>query len=198
MPDTDIHHLKGKEILPYLTELAHLRMTVFKEYPYLYEGDLAYEEKYLQTYADCNESIMVLAINAKQIIGASTAIPLTFETEEVKQPFQDQKMDIEEVFYFGESILLPKYRGHGIYRHFFLERERAAKAYGSTIAAFCAVERPSDDPKKPINYQPLDPVWRHFGYSKHPQLRAYFEWKETGESNPSTKPLVFWLKTLER
>jgi len=68
MPDTDIHHLKGKEILPYLTELAHLRMTVFKEYPYLYEGDLAYEEKYLQTYADCNESIMVLAINTRALV----------------------------------------------------------------------------------------------------------------------------------
>ncbi len=196
MPDTDIHHLKGSEILPYLTELAHLRMTVFKEYPYLYEGDRAYEEEYLQTYAACNESIMVLAINENQIIGASTAIPLTFETEAVKQAFWDQKMDIEDVFYFGESVLLPPYRGHGIYRHFFRERERAAKAYGSKIAAFCAVERPIDDPRKPANYLSLDPVWRHFGYSKHSQLRAYFEWKEIGESSRSAKPLVFWLKTL--
>ena len=72
-----------------------------------------------------------------------------FETEEFKKPMLEHGISIPDVFYFGESLLLPPYRGKHIYRQFFLEREAAARAYGCKIAAFCAVERPHDDPRRP-------------------------------------------------
>jgi len=67
MPNTDIHCLKGKEILPYLSELARLRIEIFKEYPYLYEGDLAYEEQYLHTYAVCSVIFFLFRIYRQTI-----------------------------------------------------------------------------------------------------------------------------------
>jgi len=192
-----IQCLKGQAVIPYLSELAKLRIEIFKSYPYLYEGDLDYESDYLKTYAQCAESIIVLAFaNEDEIVGASTAIPLSFETEEIQAPFIKNHFSIEDVFYLGESVLLPQYRGKGIYLHFFREREAAAKAYGAKMATFCAVERPADHPKQPKDYQPLDKVWQRYGYEKQPELYTYLAWKSVGESALSANKMIFWLKTL--
>ncbi len=191
-----IKRFKGKEILPFISDLAKLRIEVFKEYPYLYVGNMEYETEYLNTYTSCPESVMALVYINNKVVGVSTAIPLEFETAECKQPLIEHAKDIKKIFYLGESVLLPQYRGHNIYRHFFHERETAAQEYGSKITAFCAVERDPHDPRRPKEYMPLDNVWRHFGYEKHPELCAYYEWKEIGEKTESKKPLIFWLKNL--
>ncbi|MBS0288204.1 MAG: GNAT family N-acetyltransferase [Proteobacteria bacterium] len=188
--------LKGKTILPYIDNLAQLRITVFKEYPYLYSGDLSYEKSYLQTYANCSESILVLVWDKDNIVGASTAIPLRFETQECQKPFVEQGYKLEDIFYFGESVLLKPYRNKGVYKNFFKERELAAKHYGSKLVAFCGVVREQDDPRKPKDFQPLDPIWHHFGYKKHPTLCAYYEWQEIGSDKQTSKPMAFWTKAL--
>jgi hypothetical protein len=197
LQDLKIERLRGHEILAYLPHLARLRAQIFEEYPYLAMPDLPYETRYLNTYASCTEAILVIVFLKNEIIGASTAIPLEFETPEFKKPFENHKIDVQSVFYLGESVLLPAYRGQHIYQHFFHEREAAANEYGSDIAAFCAVEHMKNDPRRPKNYTPLDPVWNHFGYKKHPELTAYFQWQEIGEQTISPKPLTFWIKHLK-
>jgi GNAT superfamily N-acetyltransferase len=188
--------LKGDKILPFISELAKLRIEIFKNYPYLYDGNLDYEYNYLNTYVKCKESIIVFVFDQNKVIGASSAIPLEFETIEFQQPFIDNNINIKDVFYFGESVLLPEYRGQHIYKQFFAEREKAAREYGCKIAAFAAIERESIDPRKPADYVSLDKVWEHFGYKKQSNLCAYFEWKEIGEISPTFKPLIFWIKKL--
>ncbi|MES2218426.1 MAG: GNAT family N-acetyltransferase [Pseudomonadota bacterium] len=191
-----IQRLKGEAIVPYIMDLAKLRIEIFKSYPYLYVGNLEYEKKYLQTYVSCPESVMVLVTDNNQVVGASTAIPLQFEGEATKKPFIESDMSLDKIFYLGESVLLPAYRGRNIYKHFFQEREAAAKEYGSEITTFCAVERPADDTRRPVDFKPLDASWTHFGYTKHPELCAYYEWREIGEPTISAKPLIFWIKHL--
>ena len=73
---TQIIRLKGSAIIPYIPDLARLRIDIFQHYPYLYAGDLTYETQYLQTYVDCPESFMVIVLDGEKVIGASTAIPL--------------------------------------------------------------------------------------------------------------------------
>ncbi len=191
-----IIRLKGNEILPFIADLAKLRIEIFRNYPYLYEGDLEYENNYLTTYVSCPESIMILVLENDHIVGASTAIPLEFETAQCQKPFIDQGMNIQNIFYLGESVLLPEYRGRNIYRHFFHERELAATEYGCHATTFCAIERSPNDSRRPKNYVTLDKIWEHFGYKKYPELCAYYEWKEIGEKTISNKPLIFWLKNL--
>jgi GNAT superfamily N-acetyltransferase len=191
-----ILRLKGPDIIPFIPELARLRINIFKEYPYLYDGNLDYEYKYLDTYIKCPESVIVFALDHNKVVGASSGIPLEFETIELQKPFLDNQINIQDVFYFGESVLEPEYRGRNIYRQFFAQREAAAREYGCKIAAFAAVERDPDDPRKPKDYVPLDDVWKYFGYEKHPELYAYFEWKEVGEKIQTPKPMIFWLKKL--
>jgi len=196
MNELRIIRVKGRDILPFISDLAQLRIQVFREYPYLYDGDVAYEEHYLSTYSACEESVLVLVFDNKQIIGASTAIPLEFEVMVFKKPFIDHQISVKDVFYLGESVLLPKYRGKKIYKHFFHERETAAKEYGAKLTAFCAVKRAKDDIRRPKTYQELDSVWEHFGYKKHADLCAYFKWKEIDVNEASDKPMEFWLKNL--
>jgi GNAT superfamily N-acetyltransferase len=194
--ELQIVRLKGKDIQPFISDLAQLRIRVFREYPYLYDGHVSYEEEYLNTYSSCEESVLVLVFLKDRIIGASTAIPLEFEVMAFKKPFIDHQLNIKNVFYLGESVLLPEYRGQKIYTHFFHEREMAAREYGTKLTAFCAVKRDKDDIRRPKNYQDLHPVWEHFGYKKHAELCAYFNWKEIDTNEASDKPMEFWLKNL--
>lgn len=196
MQTVTIQCCQGQDLAAYLPALANLRIEVFKDFPYLYQGDLAYEQTYLQTYLECAKAMMVLALAGTQVVGASTAMPLTFETLACQQPFIDHAMLLSSVFYLGESVLLPAYRGQGVYRRFFSEREAAARAHGCVTTAFCAVERAAKDTRRPTDYQPLDAIWCHFGYVKQAHLRAHYEWQDIGEAHSTAKPLVYWLKTL--
>ncbi|HRQ91226.1 MAG TPA: GNAT family N-acetyltransferase, partial [Bacteroidia bacterium] len=49
-PAFTYEELHGDTLRPHLRELGGLRIAVFREYPYLYDGDLDYEERYLETY----------------------------------------------------------------------------------------------------------------------------------------------------
>src|SRR5690606_25983955 len=110
-------------------------------------------------------------------------------------PFLAAGYDLDEVFYFGESIILPEFRRRGAGHEFFKRREAHAQAVGPfRYTAFCAVDRPADHPLRPKGYVPLDAFWTRLGYAKRPELRCEFEWKEVGEAEPSRKGLTFWVK----
>ncbi|MFN7025198.1 MAG: GNAT family N-acetyltransferase [Pseudorhizobium sp.] len=192
----EIKTFSGAEAVHHLADLARLRIIVFRDFPYLYDGDLSYEEGYLATYARSQGSIFVLAFDGKDVVGASTGTPMAAETQEVKAPFLASGRDPAAYFYFGESVLLPAYRGRGIGVTFFCEREAQAQRLGLRYTTFCAVERPLDHPRRPSDYAPLDAFWTRRGYSHQPELRTTFTWRDLDETVESAKPLSFWIKDL--
>ena len=193
-----IERLSGESIERYLPELARLRLTVFREFPYLYDGSQDYEEKYLAIYVDVPDSVMVLVWDGDTVVGASSGVPMAAETPEVMQPFLDQGYDPECIFYYGESVLLPQYRGRGLGKRFFEEREAHARSLERfDLVCFCAVERPLNHPRRPADYVPLDAFWNRRGFVKHPELHTTFSWQDLDKNEESPKPMVFWLKHLE-
>ena len=90
--------LSGAALRQYIDELAQLRMQVFRDFPYLYDGDAVYEARYLSTYIEAPDSIIVLAFDGTKAVGASTGVPLKYETAEVKQPFIEAGFDPECIF----------------------------------------------------------------------------------------------------
>ncbi len=193
----NIKRVTGKELIPWIPELARLRIEVFRDFPYLYEGSLSYEKKYLQTYVESTQSVIVLALDGNKAVGASTGMPLSDETDEVIKPFKEAGFNIDEVFYFGESVLDNSYRGRGIGFRFFEEREAHAKELGFKTASFCAIERREDHPLKPAGYKNLHGFWRNRGYEIRTDLKTEFSWQDIGEETESKKEMIFWLRNLE-
>lgn len=197
MADLRLATIAGDGLRPHLADVARLRIAVFREWPYLYEGDAAYEERYLARYAAAPGAAVVLAFDGERVVGASTCLPLIEEGETVKAPFVAAGWDLARVFYFGESVLLPGYRGRGAGVGFFAEREAHALRFpGIDTAAFCAVVRDPTDPRKPAGYVPLDAFWRKRGYTPAPDLACTMSWREIDSSNETPHVLAFWLKRL--
>ncbi len=187
----------GKEIETVVPQLAAVRIEVFRDFPYLYEGSLAYESKYLKTYVNSDRAFLFAVFDNEKMVGATTCIPLVDETAEVKEPFEKSGMNLGEIFYFGESILLKEYRGLGIGNRFFDEREKHSRRFGNfTMICFCAVERATDHPLSPNDYQPLNEFWKKRGYAKSPTLRSKFNWKDIDESDESEKTMIYWSKNI--
>ncbi|HSX03453.1 MAG TPA: hypothetical protein VLG76_01855 [Rhabdochlamydiaceae bacterium] len=197
MATVTVHPYIGHEIQKYLHDIAQLRIQVFHEFPYLYEGDLKYEEEYLKKFSKSPEAICVLAFDGQKVVGASTGIPLAAETEETKRAFLEKGLNPDDFFYFSESILLKPYRKLGIGHQFFDYRESHVKNLKRfKYICFCSVARPEDHPSKPADYFPKDKFWEKRGYKKHPELICYFNWKDLGHETETKKPLVFWIKKL--
>lgn len=198
MTSLHISTVGGGDIGPWLTDVARLRIAVFRDFPYLYDGDEAYEQRYLATYAACADSIFVLAFDGERVVGASTGIPLHEDGVAFQQPFVARGIDVRRVFYFGESVLLPAYRGLGIGHRFFDEREAHARRLGGfEWTAFAAVDRAADDARRPDGYRGNDAFWGRRGYVRQAGMTMRLSWKELGESEESGKPLTFWLRRLE-
>ena len=193
-----IKTITGNDILPYVDEIAKLRIKVFNDFPYLYEGDYVYEKEYLQPYVKAEESAFILVFDENKVVGASTCIPLYDEIELFKKPFLKKNINLNTIMYYGESVLLKEYRGQGIGVTFFDYRE----AYTQSLvrfntATFCAVERSPDHPGKPSDYVPLDSFWRKRGFEKRNDLYTWLSWKEAGQKKETKKKMIFWLKKLK-
>jgi GNAT superfamily N-acetyltransferase len=188
---------RGAEIANVFEALAKLRITVFRAWPYLYEGSLDYERDYLRIYSNSARSLLFAAFDGIEMVGATTCIPLSDEAAEVKEPFLKAGMDLTTIFYFGESILLPQYRGHGLGHRFFDEREAHACSFGTfQFTCFCGVVRSADHPARPASFRPLDAFWSKRGYLPKPELQSHFEWLDIGEAEPTSKPMMYWMREL--
>ncbi len=189
--------LTGPEMDAALPDLARLRTEVFRDFPYLYDGDAAYEEGYLRTYAEAPDGVLIAAVDDQAgVVGAATGVPLTGEPADVQEAVAAAGLDVSTAFYFGESVLREAWRGRGLGVGFFEAREAHARARGFTMALFCAVVRPADHPRRPDPYEPLDGFWRRRGYAPLPRVRVFFSWRDLDETAESPKPMAFWGKPL--
>jgi GNAT superfamily N-acetyltransferase len=196
MDEIRITTFTGEAARPFLDEIARLRIAVFREFPYLYDGSLAYEMDYLEEYVSSEHSLIVLANRGSEIVGASTGIPLAEADADFREPVESAGIDARDVFYFGESVLLPEFRGQGLGHKFFDERETHAAKLGFHSAGFFSVIRADDHPLKPAQYRPQDVFWKKRGYTRQDAIIARFPWKQVGEPLESLHNLVFWLRKL--
>jgi GNAT superfamily N-acetyltransferase len=189
--------LTGSRLESALKDLARLRIEVFRDFPYLYEGSPDYEEGYVLGLARSKDAIIVTAEDEGRIVGCASGSALLEHHEEFAAPFLEHNLDPTQVFYCGESVLLPAYRGRGLGHQFFNLREGHAKDRGYKYSAFCAVVRPKDHALRPTNYVPLDAFWEKRGYRKVPGLIATFRWKDIDQPEETGHPMRFWMRELD-
>ncbi len=186
----------GPAMTPYLRDLARLRLAVFRDWPYLYDGTISAEGDYMAEFAASSTSGLVIARDGDTVVGASTCLRLSEEEAHVVAPFEAAGIDPDSVFYFGESVLLPQCRGQGVGVAFFAHREAHAKSFrGVDTATFCAVQRPDDHPLRPKDAVPLDAFWRKRGYAPT-DLVCTMQWKQVDTTEKVKNTLRFWTKSL--
>lgn len=193
-PAVELVTLTGKEIERTIAELADLRVRVFRDWPYLYDGTRSYEKTYLARYVTAPGAVVVGAFSGDTLVGAATGQPLATEVDDFRKPFEQAGLDPAAIYYFAESVLDKDWRGQGIGHAFFDAREAHARSLGFDAAAFCAVVRPADHPLRPAGYAPLDPFWRKRGYAPVEGLTVGFDWPDIGETASSRKQLQVWMR----
>ena len=184
----------GEKIKDVIDELGIFRISIFKEYPYLYDGNLDYERKYLSRYSNTSDSFLLLARDSQGILGAATGIPLINDEPEFIEPFKDQNLD--EIFYLGELMIRNDNRGQGLGS--LLLRNLLDLIDKKRFKAVClyTVDRGDNHPLKPESYQSPDSLWRKFGFEKHPSHVVYFSWQDLGNVVETEKPMNEWIKNL--
>jgi len=139
----------------------------------------------------------VLARAGDVVVGATTGIPLAEDGAEFQAPFLARGIDVSSVFYCGESVLLPAYRGRGIGHAFFDAREAHARALGGfEWTAFAAVDRDAGDPRRPPGHRGNELFWAKRGYVRRPGMSMHLHWNEAGIGDID-HPLTFWLRPLD-
>lgn len=187
----------GEAMRPYLPALARLRIAVFRDFPYLYDGSATNEQGYLAWFTACAGAGLAVAFDGEEPVGCSTCMPLADEDDNVTAPFRARGFDLSRFFYFGKSVLLPAYRGQGIGVKFFEAREaHALTAPACEFATFCAVQRPENHPLRPAGAVPLDEFWRNRGFVHYPDLACTMRWKQVDSAERVENRLAFWIKSL--
>ena len=191
-----VRALTGADLEAALDGVAALRISVFRDWPYLYDGSLEYEREYLQTYRDSPGALLVGAFDGDRLVGASTSTPMEDHAEAFAGPLKAIGLPVRSILYGAESVLLPAWRGQGLGHRFFDLREAHARRLGRTHVAFCSVVRPENHPMLPATFRTNDAFWLGRGYAPLPGIFAEFAWKDVGDVAETAKPLQFWMRAL--
>jgi GNAT superfamily N-acetyltransferase len=191
-----IRTLTGPAIAEAHAAFQQLHVSVFYDWPYLYEGDPR-AEPYIAYYTRYPRAAVFLATAGDQPVGAATCLPLGDETPNVQAPFIERGWDPGRFFYFGEGIILEAWRGKGLGVRFFELRESHARSVSiADYAVFCSVRRPAEHPLRPAQPHTNDAFWRRRGYVPLEGVACTMHWRDRNDAEASAHTLDFWIKSL--
>jgi len=189
--------LNGAEIGEHLEAIAKLRIDIFREYPYLYKGNPSYEKKYVQTYADSKQAVVILAWDGSVLAGVMTGIPLQDEMEEFKTPFAAEPYPLESIYYLGELLFYPAYRDKGHGSVMLGQMEDYVRDIGGFQHLTCAtVVRPDSHPQRPVGFKPIERFLNHANFFKLEKTVVSLPWPEL-DGETRTHDLQLWMKHLD-
>jgi GNAT superfamily N-acetyltransferase len=188
--------LTGDTIADHLNDMATLRLDIFQEYPYLYEGRREDELNYLSTYVDAPDASTILAYDDSAIIGAATGMPLIHEDAQMRDAFTGTTLPLNEIYYVGELLFRPAYRNCGLGQKLLGRLQSHIRSLGSYRTLTCAtVERPDDHPLRPFDYIPITRFLARTGFARLSGVTNHFRWRET-DGVRRDHCMQFWSKDL--
>lgn len=149
--------------------VARLRLDFFKEFPYLYRGDIESEKKYLEAYLADERSMIVVAKIDNELAGVFTGLPLVSNAEivsDVKDLVVKNGDNPADYYYYGDILILPKYRQLGLTRKMFAAQDKMAQLWKYKYVCALTVVRSASHPLAPASYKSYDKIWNHLGLLK--------------------------------
>lgn len=176
--------------------LASLRLEIFREYPYLYDGKRENELNYLRLYAEAPDACLITCTEGARIIGAATGVPLRYVQPELGEVFAPSGFASDEIYYVGELLFYPEFRHQGTGLKIVSLLEDHIRAMGHYKYLTCAtVLRPHDHPARPEDFIPIDRFLARCGFMALSGISTSFTWLEVdGEKREHV--MKFWIKEL--
>ena len=189
---------RGKSITPFLKDITDLCVTIYKEYPYLYEGTQEEYFPFIEHYAHSEHGIACLLFDNERLVGVAIGMPLNEMRDKYQAPFTNARPqeNFREIFYLGEFLLVKDYRGRGLGKKIYLEFERSVT--NMKKICFCKIDETDRKILETENYRPLDGFWEKFGFHKCEDVSVTVNWQNVGELEESPHQLVYWLKSKDK
>jgi GNAT superfamily N-acetyltransferase len=188
--------LKGAQAAAAIGDVADLRLSIFREFPYLFHGRREDELNYLRRYVEAPDAFVITVSDSGRVVGAATGIPLCHEIKELTEPFVGTPFAVEEIYYVGELLLYPAYRNRGLGLQLLAQIEDQVRSLRTFRYLGCAtVVRPDDHPMRPTGYVPIDRFLHRTGFRSLPGVATSFSWNEAGGVS-CEHPMQFWIKDL--
>ncbi len=197
-----IDEVTGPAIADHISVVADLRIRLFRDYPYFYDGSPEYERHYLRELANNDEALLLMALSGDDVAGVATSLPLESGADILKGVpgrFRAAGLDPAAFYYYSEILVVPRFRGRGIAGEFYRRREAFARGKGYGAVSFAAVIRPDDDPRRPESYFYPAPYWASMGFGRRDDITVACNWptlEPDGSVAEKTHPLAFWVKSL--
>ena len=196
MRGIEIKVIQGMDARQYLNDIAEMRIVMFKEFPYLYDGSIEDERQYLEGYFKSETSTIILVFDGDEVVAFSSVISLADEMDEIKQPFIDKGLPLDEYAYIGEMMIKPEYRQQGLLYRLKEKQEAIIREHRYQNVIFMTVYRDQDHIARPHNYKDPAIVWRHFGYEILPNMRIEMPWQRVDTGKEEMNYLDVWYKKL--
>ena len=188
--------LTSSNIESCLEPLAALRLEIFREYPYLYEGLREDELCYLKSYVAAPDACVILSQESGTIEGAVTGMPLIHEDAQMLSAFTENSLDVEGFYYVGELLLYQAFRNRGLGSKLLGQMEAHIRSLGKYCKLTCAtLERPDDNPARPLESTPITRFLAHSCFVMLPGVTTQFPWRET-DGVKREHLMQFWVKEL--
>ena len=198
---TKIEIVTGKDCAEYVDIVSQFRIEAFREYPYLYEGKIEYEKKYLLGYMADTQGMIAVAKVDGVLAGISTGIPLNGNSEivaDAKKIFRLKNIDISDYYYYGEIIVKPEFRRRSLAKMLYAAQDNLIIKWRFKHASILTIMRDKNHFLKPADYQSPDKMWEHLGFTRN-QLKIDYSWP-TIQADHTVKnisnTLEFWTKPL--
>lgn len=191
-----IASLRGAEAAAAIEDLADLRLTIFREFPYLYDGRREDELDYLARYARTPDALVVTVSEAGKVVGAATGIPLAAEGAALVEPVAGSSYPVAQLYYVGELLFYQEYRNRGLGLRLLAEVERQVRSMGGYRYLACAtIVRPENQPARPAGYLPIERFLARTGFKRLDDLQTSFTWRELDGAS-CEHPMKYWIKEL--
>ena len=192
--------LSGDSIQPILSFIEQMRLSYFREYPYLYEGTLQEERVYSAWFSKLKDSMVAVVYYNNKPVGFLTGTSFVDFSEHYTGSltlFRNAGLDPEQYYYFGEVIIQKEHRGNSLSRKLFELLEQYVRDLGYTKTCL-VTESHKTHPCKPTDYRELDGLWIRLGYIKT-SAGITFKWNTlqvNGTKERQEHVLMYWIKDL--
>lgn len=161
-----IESLSGAESKKYFEDFARLRIEIFREYPYLYEGTVENERNYIENYLSNPQSRIFVLFDGDKICGMLTTVPMSGEYQDIIASFEKTGLKSSESFYLGDMILQKEYRNRKLFPIFFNAALEHAKCKGfKTLSLMCIVCKDADW-GRPAEFRDVVRLCEKIGFTK--------------------------------